>query len=69
MKMQKDSRAAFLSYVLKPLCVIADPQQITVIHIAMLVAGKRIKPGALRVPERSSSCVSCIAGLCLSEAF
>lgn len=38
MKMQKDSRAAFLSYVLKPSCVIADPQQITVIHIAMPMA-------------------------------
>lgn len=62
---------ATLGNLSKPSCIIKDPPANYSYSYCQADGGgvqrrwreERIKPGALRVPERSSSCVSCIAGL------
>lgn len=68
---------ATLGNLSKPSCIIKDPPANYSYSYCQADGGgvqrrwreERIKPGALRVPERSSSCVSCIAGLVSEWSF
>ena len=74
---QKRWVSSTLGNLLKPSCIIKDPPANYSYSYCQADGGgvqrrwreERIKPGALRVPERSSSCVSRIAALVSEWSF